>query len=139
VTTDAVALRLWGWSLPREIPWKRALGSVVVLFVCALVVQPPVSNSPGGPAKADPALYAQAAAHPSQTFPVIVRETVPSSSAAEDLVRGLGGHVARELSIIGGFSATGPRAAVARLTPASVVWRGLGGGRVHLTTRPHTH
>src|SRR5438477_6106847 len=110
--TDAAVVRPSGWTVLRGIRWTRALGGLIVLFVAALFIQPPVQSAPAVPAKADPQLYAQADAHPAQTFPVIVREEVPSSSTAEDLVARLGGHVTRELSIVGGFAAPVPGLAV---------------------------
>src|SRR5436309_8238608 len=98
--TDAVAIQLTGWRVLPARWLGRVLPVVLSLVVAALVVQPPAQSAPGVPAKADPVLYAQAAAHPSQTYSVILRETVPSSTAAEDLVKSLGGHVTHELSIV---------------------------------------
>jgi serine protease AprX len=56
---------------------------------------------------------------------LIVRERTPSSDAAEQLVRRLGGTVGRELPIVHGFSAQVPAGSVARLRTASgitAVW-----------------
>jgi serine protease AprX len=130
--TESAVVRLSGWTVLRALRWTRALGGLIVLFVAALFIQPPVQSAPAVPAKADPKLYAQAAAHPAQTFPVIVREDVPSSSAAEDLVKRLGGHVTRELSIVGGFSATVPGSAVPALTASPLVWRVWGDAPIHM-------
>src|SRR5207247_457802 len=77
---------------------------------------PAAGTTTGAPAKADPALYARAVAHPSQSFSVILREATPGSTTAENLVRSLGGRVTHELRIAGGFSATVPGSAVPALT-----------------------
>ena len=90
MTTHAIAIQPTGWTVLQG-RWLRALGSGIVLLLAALFVQPPVSTSTGVPAKADPVLYARAASHPSQAYSVIVREATPASSAAEDMVRSLGG------------------------------------------------
>jgi serine protease AprX len=55
-------------------------------------------------ATAAPALSTPVSAQP--TFPVLVREVVPASSAAERLVTRLGGRVTAELPIVDGFAAT---------------------------------
>ena len=47
---------------------------------------------------------------------VIVREAAPSTSTAEGLVAALGGHVMRELPLVGGFAADVPGDGLARLT-----------------------
>ncbi len=46
---------------------------------------------------------------------LVVRERTPSSQAAEQLVRRLGGRVRRQLPLLGGFAATVPAARVAAL------------------------
>jgi serine protease AprX len=102
---------------------RRAMPAMLTLVVAAFVLQPPIQAATGAPAKADPALYAQAQANPDATFSVIVRESQPSSSSAEEMVRSLGGHVTHELQIVGGFSATVPGSAVSALTASPMVWR----------------
>src|SRR5207244_3075198 len=109
VNERAVAIRLSGWRVMGYVRWATALvPASLVLTIVALLVQPPVQAATRIPAKADPALYAQANANPGRTFPVIVREQRPASSAAEDLVKGMGGRVTHELSLVGGFSARVP-------------------------------
>ena len=131
MTTQAVAIQLQGWTIANGVKWlRRALPAALTLFIAALFIQPPAQSAPAAPAKADPALYAQAIAHPAETFPVIVREAAPASATAEDLVRSLGGHVTRELGLIGGFAATVPGSAVARLTTSDAVWRVWGDARI---------
>jgi serine protease AprX len=66
-------------------------------------------------AKADPALLRAAAAAPSSLLHLIVREASPGSTAAERVVRDLGGAVTHELPIIGGFSATLPAHELGRM------------------------
>jgi len=56
---------------------------------------------------------------------VLIRETRPSTDDAERLVAAIGGHVVRELPIVGGFAATVPEARVAalgRATSVAGVW-----------------
>src|SRR4051812_26923 len=97
---QAVALQLPGWRVAQAVRWcKRALPAALALLVAAIVVQPPYQSAQAVPSKADPALFSLAKAHPSSTFSVIVRETQPGSTAAEDVVRSLGGSVTHELRI----------------------------------------
>src|SRR5438270_4151928 len=135
MTERAVAIRLSSWRVTGHVRWAtRTLSAAVVLAIAALLVQPPVQAATGIPAKADPALYAQAKADPARTFPVIVREAQPRSTAAEDPVRALAGHVTHELAIIGGFSATVPGSAVSSLTSSPLVWRVWGDGRLRVAS-----
>ncbi|MFN2545736.1 MAG: S8 family serine peptidase [Actinomycetota bacterium] len=129
---NTIELREWRMLGVASVA-KRILPGVVALIVAALVVQPPVEAAAGIASKADPALYAQAAAHPSQTFPVIVREAQPGSDAAESLVRMLGGRITHELRIVGGFSARVPGSAVRSLSSSSLVWRVWGDGQLNVT------
>src|SRR5438874_13361410 len=83
----AIAIRLPRWEVVlRGVRWRGLAGAVFALLVTAVLIQPPVSNHPAVRAKVDPALSALARALPSRTFPVIVRETRPASTFAEDLV-----------------------------------------------------
>ena len=129
--TQAVAVRLTGWTVAWGIKWTRAAGASLVLLIAALFVQPPTAAAPALASKADPALFSQAAAHPAQTFSVIVREETPATTGAEDLVRRLGGRVTHELGIVGGFSATVPGSAVSALTASPLVWRVWGDAPIH--------
>jgi len=83
--------------------------------------------------KTDPALVATATATPDRTLQVIVRESTPSSSAAEQLVRSDGGQVTRELPIVGGFSALVPAASLASLAESSAVTRVWADGKVRMS------
>jgi serine protease AprX len=105
----------------------------VTLLAAGLLAQPIAGASPI-PAKADPALYAQAERHPQARFRIIVREVSPATSAAENLVRSLGGGVTHELSIIDGFSAVVPGSAVPRLTGSGAVLRVWGDGRIRMSS-----
>src|SRR5437588_296609 len=108
----AGATQMWGRNVLRSVRWfNRAMPVALILAIAAILVQPPVSPAHALPVKADPVLFARAAAHPTQPYSVIVREARPTSSAAEDLVRSRGGHVTHELGIIGGFSAVVPGSA----------------------------
>src|SRR5205814_5715750 len=131
----AVAIQLRRWHVANSVRWfVRTVPAAVVLTLVAVIVQPPVSQAAGVPAKADPVLFSRAQAHPEQAFSVIVRESDPRSPTAEGLVRSLGGHVTHELSIVGGFSATVPGSAVSALTSSPLVWRVWGDARVRMAS-----
>ncbi|MEP6476473.1 MAG: S8 family peptidase [Actinomycetota bacterium] len=75
--------------------------------------------------KVDPALVTAAARAPRSTLPLIIRETMPDSDAAEQRVIDLGGTVERELPIMGGFSASLPASALSELARSDaigIVW-----------------
>jgi serine protease AprX len=55
------------------------------------------------------------------TVHVLVREATPSSPAAERVVQRLGGHVLRQLPLVGGFSAALPTSTVATLRRSPAV------------------
>ena len=138
--TEACAVPVSGWTVLRAVKWTvlhavrwtRVIGTGVVLLVAALFIQPPAQGAPAAPAKADPSLYAQSVAHPSETFPVIVREAAPNTDSAESLVKSLGGRVTHELGIVGGFSALVPGSAVPELSASPLVWRVWGDAPVHM-------
>jgi len=83
--------------------------------------------------KTDPSLVAAATAKPDRTLQVIVRETTPSSAAAEQLVRSDGGQVTRELPIVGGFSAVVPASSLSSLAESSAVTRLWADGKVRMS------
>jgi len=118
----------------------RLLAAGVALTLAAiLAVQPQPDASSAIAAKADPALAADAAAAPASTLHVIVRESVPATDDAEQLVKDLGGNVTYELPIIGGFSAQLPGSALADLARSewvSLVW-GDGQIRMSGSTSPY--
>jgi serine protease AprX len=93
-----------GRTLGRDGRTLAALGAALAMTVCA-----------GYPASGN-------AAQP-QLASVIVREAPGAGDAPERAVRRLGGTVERQLSIINGFSAKVPAAAVARLRTARGVLR----------------
>jgi serine protease AprX len=84
--------------------------------------------------KTDPALAGAAAAHPSQTVSVIVRETDPVSVGAERRVAALGGQVTHELPIIQSFAARLPGSGVSALAASRDVLKVWGDGRVHMSS-----
>jgi serine protease AprX len=134
MTTQAAALRPRGWDVAHGVTrLRRALPVALTLLIAALFIQPPAAGSTPTLGKIDPALARVAAAHPSQDFGVIVREATPTTSAAESLVRSLGGHVTRELGLIGGFSAVVPGAAVPELASSASVWRVWGDATIRMT------
>src|SRR5439155_1708699 len=81
--------------------WKPAVLALAVAFAGARAT--PGAVRPAGPLwhKTDPGLLAAARAAPGAQLPVIVRETAPASSSAEDLVRSLHGTVTQRLAIAG--------------------------------------
>src|SRR2546430_54639 len=82
MTERAVAIRLSSRPALEYVRWaRRTPSAAVVLALAALFVQPPVQAAAGIPSKADPALYTQAKADSSRTFPVILRESQPGSTA----------------------------------------------------------
>jgi serine protease AprX len=130
--SEATAIRLTGWNVVRGIRWRPLFGAGVTVLVTAVLLQPPVQTAAAVPTKADPVLYAQAQAHPSKSFSVIVREGRPGTGTAEDLVRTLGGRVLRELGIVGGFAARVPGSAVSTLTSSPAVWRVWGDASIRM-------
>jgi subtilisin family serine protease len=89
----------------QRVSWG-AVVAAVVLFAMLLATVPPASAGAG----------------PSDgRVPVIVREAAGAGGAPEVLVERLGGTVGRQLRIIGGFAATLPAPAVARLRASRAV------------------
>ena len=138
----AVAVHAASIARPRVLSHRamRLLAAGVALTLAAiLAVQPQPDASSAIAAKADPALAADAAAAPASTLHVIVRESVPATDDAEQLVKDLGGNVTHELPIIGGFSAQLPGSALAVLARSewvSLVW-GDGQIRMSGSTSPY--
>ena len=137
-----VAVHAASIARPRVLSHRamRLLAAGVALTLAAiLAVQPQPDASSAIAAKADPALAADAAATPASTLHVIVRESVPATDDAEQLVKDLGGNVTHELPIIGGFSAQLPGSALADLARSewvSLVW-GDGQIRMSGSTSPY--
>ncbi len=118
---------------------RSLAGAVALTLAAILAVQPQADASSAIAAKADPGLAADAAAAPASTLHVIVRESVPATDDAEQLVKDLGGNVTYELPIVGGFSAQLPGSALADLARSesvSVVW-GDGQIRMSGSTSPY--
>jgi serine protease AprX len=67
---------------------------------------------------------------------VVVRERTPASRTAERLVQRLGGHVGRQLPLLGGFAATVPASRVATLRRAPSVRAVYRDGRLQPQTLP---
>ena len=137
-----VAVHAASIARPRVLSHRamRLLAAGVALTLAAiLAVQPQPDASSAIAAKADSALAADAAAAPASTLHVIVRESVPATDDAEQLVKDLGGNVTHELPIIGGFSAQLPGSALADLARSewvSLVW-GDGQIRMSGSTSPY--
>src|SRR5438132_1677 len=124
-----------------RLPSKRSWAAAVVAFALLAGLLYPLwplwhlgSGATSGPAKADPALVRTAAAEGRAPLAVIIRETTPSSDAAERLVARLGGHVTYELPIIGGFSASIPGGALASLIGSSSVTKVWGDGQINMSS-----
>jgi serine protease AprX len=118
----------------RTVRWLAA--AVALTLLALLGVQPRPDGSSAIAAKVDPGLAAEAAAAPSATVNVIVRETLPPSDVAERLVRSLEGTVTHELPILGGFSATVPGSALADLAGSSSVGLVWGDGEIAMSSSP---
>ena len=137
-----VAVHAASIARPRVLSHRamRLLAAGVALTLAAiLAVQPQPDASSAIAAKADPGLAADAAAAPASTLHVIVRESVPATDDAEQLVKDLGGNVTHELPIVGGFSAQLPGSALADLARSewvSLVW-GDGQIRMSGSTSPY--
>jgi serine protease AprX len=125
IPTDSMAARLAS---------RRTWLVLAASFAVLAGLFRPVGASFSALLKADPGLLAAASSHPSAEVPVIVRETTPSSDAAERLVRRLGGTVTYELPIVGGFAARVPGRAVRALASSAdvaVVW---GDGKLRMSS-----
>jgi serine protease AprX len=109
----------------------RTLVALVALTLAATFVRS-IPPSPDLSFKADPALLAEATAHPGSTLSVIVRETAPGSSDAERLVRSLGGDVTRQLTIVGGFAAHIPAGSLRDLVRSTSIARIWGDARIDM-------
>ena len=120
---EAVLPRIEIRPIPRRA--NRGLAALVLVPIVAALLVGAGSASDPSLAKIDPALLTAAAAAPGSTLSLIIREAVPTSDAAEQRLRELGGTVERELPIVGGFSATLPASALrdlARSEAIGVVW-----------------
>ena len=110
-------------STPRRV--SRWLVVLVMVPIAGSLLAGTGSPTDYSLRKVDPALVATAARAPGSTLPLIIRETVPHSHAAEQRVVDLGGTVDRELPIVGGFSASLPASALtelARSDAIGIVW-----------------
>ncbi len=103
--------------------------TALTLVGCSLEVAPSVSVQ----VKAHPALLQDAEDGGRAAFPLIVRESDPSSPDAEGAVERLGGTVIHQLPIVGGFSARLPGASLPGLLSSPSVARVWGDGRVHMS------
>jgi serine protease AprX len=119
--------------LPRRT--VRLFAAGLALSLAALIgFQPQPDASALVAAKIDPGLVHDAAVAPGSTLHVIVRETVPSTDAAERLVRGLGGTVTAELPIIDSFAATVPAPSMVSLARSDAVAKVWGDGQIHMSS-----
>ena len=104
------------------------------LLAGVFAVNVPQAFAANAAGKVDPGLLRVALAQPGRTITVIVRESVPASDVAENLVTGLHGTVVRELPIVGGFTAHIPGSAVAVLAASPAVRRVWGDARLHMNS-----
>ena len=105
-----------------------AIALAVVLAVCGVLVGivPAAAAAP----KMDTYLVRVAQAGGSQQVQVIVRETTPATSAAEQAVRALGGRVTKDLSLIGSFAALVPARQLFALQRSAAIQRIWLDGRI---------
>jgi serine protease AprX len=111
-------------------PQKAIVLAIVLAAVAASVrgmAAPPASG------EADPTLLLEAEGSSGTSLDLIVRETNPSSTAAEQLIDQLGGDVIHQLPIVGGFSATLPADAMPSLARAPEVLRVWEDGRIEMS------
>jgi serine protease AprX len=111
-----------------------ALAAAILLTLPGTAFRPSAfapSVSPSS--KVDPSLLKLAHRSPGRAVGVIVHETSPSSSQAEGLVRTLGGHVGRELSIISSFSAVLPAGRVPDLAASGSVQKIWSDGKITMS------
>jgi serine protease AprX len=123
----------WGGGGTVRAAVRAVIAVVVVMAMAAIAATVPVSRPASvwtATWKADLALVRQAAAHPSGTLQVIVREATPASDGAERLVRSLGGSVGRELGLVHAFAATIPGTALEPLAESPAVLRIWGDARL---------
>ncbi|HEX9716966.1 MAG TPA: S8 family serine peptidase, partial [Actinomycetota bacterium] len=133
VVGTAISVRI---ATPR-IRAPRALAAGLALTLAALLAgafEPLPDGSALVSAKVDPGVARVAEAAPGSTLPLIVRETVPSTDAAERLVTGLGGTVTHELPIIGAFSARLPASELPALAGSDSVGLVWGDGRIRMSS-----
>jgi serine protease AprX len=121
---------------------SRATDRRVVAACLAFLLAGVLAGSPGQatggatiPAgKVDPGLLRAMADAPGSTLRLIVKETVPASDVAEDLVRRLGGAITHELPIVSGFSARLPADELLELAGSPAVGLVWGDAQIHMTS-----
>jgi serine protease AprX len=136
----AVPAAPWAGEATRVAGIARALALGLALAVAAALSAQPISwggrtgtataTSGTTATRVDPGLLRAARHAPSSSLEVIVREAIPASSSAEELVRSLGGTVTRELGLVGSFAARLPARAIDRLGAAPSVIRVWGNARL---------
>jgi serine protease AprX len=117
----------------------RAAAAGVVLLLAATLAGPAVRGleAPAFPAtKVDPGVLDAIAEAPSRELGLIVRETDPGSTVAEDLVRDLGGAVTHDLPIVRGFAARMAASDVPDLARSSAVELVWGDAPIQMSSSP---
>ena len=115
---------------------RRLLGAAIGMALVAGVgcsANSASGSSAADRAKADPSVLKAMDGHSSSTIPVIVREANPPSDTAERLVKGLGGTVTHDLSIIGSFSARVSAEDLSSLLASPDVTKVWSDGHLHAT------
>src|SRR5919106_2988684 len=105
---------------------------VLAIVLAAVVATAPLPGSSHPRGKAHPSLLREAQAHPGSTISVIVRETTPASTEAEELIHRLRGNVTHDLFLVGGFSARLPAGALPTLIDSRSVDHVWGDGPIRM-------
>ena len=100
--------------------WDEKARGLAVVALVALLAPLTALTAPAGPVRAQPALLAEAQAHPDAETHVIVQKA-SVDARAEALVISLGGQVTKDLSIINAFAADLPGRAIAPLAADPLV------------------
>src|SRR5207247_4421163 len=112
------------WAFPTLLAALVASGAVGFVWAPSAATHAAIAS------KVDPGLAKQAHADPASLLPVIVREREPRSDRVEGLFDRLGGHVTRELPLVGSFAGTLPASSLDLLAHSPDVVRLWGNARL---------
>lgn len=128
-----ITLKLPFGGSPVKIRATTRTLTFLVVVLAAVAMSLPGASAWGPSGKAHPSLLRDAQAAGAPNLDVIVRETTPLSEDAETLVGQLGGTLARQLPILGGFSAQLPVSSLPELLSSAAVTHVWKDGRIRMT------